>query len=490
MKYFIIFFVIGYFAIAQDNSILVSVSPRIGDTLDKYEVVYFGMFKDLKNVESAQFFKNDEETFNIKVKYLVENVEKDTTILITKDFFKKITYYIENFEKLFSSTNDTNLKDPLLWELFKQKQRYFPNEIKWIDFQEAQFRHQFLYLDSSFIVVWLSDSLYDWRKLDDNIQIIFYNQIFELSGFEIVGNLNYYRQSLPEITNKLSFIDYYNDSTYHPKELLDYIDKNKARFMGPPKIDSKRTWLYKPIFEKEYTNYIIAGFEYNQLDYNANTEVLLITGPDATKEEKREQFKVEFPTISRTYFAEVSLYLLPLYIYGNYTTFQKLDVNKNADFFVNGISKGIGLKYRFEYVLMSKSRYLSYFNNKKIGLNLSSGAILNQIDIEMNLRKKYQNSDYKANNGYPYSNNNVFEEFGYNYALSADFTILKGLYISAKMQWNVIPEATKFNFFNPLQWESYIGRKYMQREISNVNSSHYALTFGISYGLDTFFYYF
>lgn len=82
LKILLVDFIIAWFSLftfSQENILPITISPFIGDTLDRVEREYFGLYPDIQNFHEAFWYFNYDSTFmtNVTVKYKEELI--DTT---------------------------------------------------------------------------------------------------------------------------------------------------------------------------------------------------------------------------------------------------------------------------------------------------------------------------------------------------------------------------------------------------------------------------
>ncbi|MBF88388.1 MAG: hypothetical protein CMG75_01805 [Candidatus Marinimicrobia bacterium] len=75
-KYFIYTFIISQFLIAENNKDIIVLSIKVGSSIDAAENSLIGLFPDINNFESAQFYKLSENRYMAKIIYSENNRRK------------------------------------------------------------------------------------------------------------------------------------------------------------------------------------------------------------------------------------------------------------------------------------------------------------------------------------------------------------------------------------------------------------------------------
>ena len=465
MRIFFLFIILTSGLLYSQNDLTeVELSPRIGSEMDLYERNYFRVFMKVDSFQIAHFYKNTTGNYLVKITYGDSKNPKDTIINLLPDVFTGLKFYIENYEiKTYIESGKVTLSDSL-WNIVKPSTKYFKNQVSWMDRDKITYRKDLLYIDSLFFVVWDGEGYYDWREIDKNIKIIFYNQVMSISSHFVGGNLFKYKQYLDVIRGLLSFIDSFDDGYFYPKELLDYISTNIEKFIEQVNIikdvPKEKTYLKKlrglgiganiglPLFFspnyillKNYTNYLIDPYY--------------------------EDIEISYPLFIYTIFIEKEFIFENNFIGASFY-FSQPSINKSADFQFNYSS--INIYYKYGNILL-KDAYIE--QNKLLDIfnySLALGVSIRTANFKDNLHKSYypENID-------PYVINSNLNDIGLYSSAAFYYSIFNNLFINLDVSFLYFPQN-----FSPLKETSWTVNGHKgEQHIEAVNLSSLNLSFGL-----------
>jgi len=145
---------------------------RVGKTIDRYERKYFGLFPQMTDFLGAEIFMSGDGWDRIKVIRNPSNCLRDTTFILRPATVQALRYLINDYEAVIQG------KQQIRWPLLVPHlvrmphfQKYHIEECSF-DCDEESLKGQILAASDTMLVVWRSNSFYDWRQLNAFLSLL------------------------------------------------------------------------------------------------------------------------------------------------------------------------------------------------------------------------------------------------------------------------------------------------------------------------------
>jgi hypothetical protein len=156
--------------LAQSSVVL---SQRTGSTIDSSGREYFGLFPRISDFLSAEARSGQDGTIDLLIR---RRSASDTSITINQATAHELGRYLDNLESMFLG------RDSVDWNLLRTLVHpYRPFDdykaLTITDRNGDRYTASLLYASDSVLVLWPTDSLYDWRTLGRNARAFHASQI-------------------------------------------------------------------------------------------------------------------------------------------------------------------------------------------------------------------------------------------------------------------------------------------------------------------------
>ena len=187
---------------SQNTKNEIELSPRVGSVIDTIERNYFGLFPDIKEFKQAVFLKKSNDSFDLKISYSVENIEKDTILTISDSTFKILNLVVNNYENMYDDENpEIRFINRLKINKFHTANMTYKYNEKLFEIEtmnDEKISGSILYIDNEFLLIWTGNEKYRWQDVKENIKVFYYKEIKKIDGAEyelIGGNQNIYKSN-------------------------------------------------------------------------------------------------------------------------------------------------------------------------------------------------------------------------------------------------------------------------------------------------------
>ena len=199
-KFIYLLYLTPLLLMAQHRCEIITISERVGDTIEAYEREYFAFFPGVNEFNNAQVII-DPKTNGIMLRIQSQRLNNDY-IYIDKDILKALESYIEKFEKFdWQKTMEyialrkdqpgwEFIKNNLInWDLIEERQLMINDPIKEgalciVNSKGKRFNGFLIEANDLSVVLFTNYTDYDWRDPIQNISQLYYSSIDSLIFFE------------------------------------------------------------------------------------------------------------------------------------------------------------------------------------------------------------------------------------------------------------------------------------------------------------------
>ncbi|MFA6571957.1 MAG: hypothetical protein WCT77_12065, partial [Bacteroidota bacterium] len=205
MKYFILFFLLSFTTglFAQETSSQIISIPRIGTEINQNDRMYFSLFPNINGFISCKTIVGKTGGYDFVIQYDSLNKTYTKVLSISQNDFRQLSLAIENYEYIFA---ENEKKESINWKniiniFINPKFRYDADINKNLTLvlkNGTEVSGRLLKADSSFLVIDINDSSFNWRNSESHINVFHYSEIMEikkpfslaLNGYKSIYNLN------------------------------------------------------------------------------------------------------------------------------------------------------------------------------------------------------------------------------------------------------------------------------------------------------------
>lgn len=440
------------------------LSPRVGVEIDKQERDFFGLFPKINIYLKCRITQSPDSNYTAIITFSRQNREQDTTIKLTKENINALREFVENFENIYNASNPGNYKlDLKKIREFQSPSTYYQKtytELEITLMDNSMIKGQLLYADKDYLMVWIGDEDYDWRKSKDRCKVISYSEIRKISNVDynyIGGNFDIYIADLQELKEYISFIPLNSDEVIFPEAnnlIYEYLKVKHATYAPVP---------MEEIIKSSTKNfYIQAGFTISTF---LNSKAILKT----TRSTQITSYSMEHFTI------------MPINVIVGYQIDKDWGIEAIYEYFPKSIINGMEYGVNVNYTILDFMKYsfMDFSSKIKLSAGIHSHSLTLDNDWEFLLDYSWYDDYLDAlgdKSGSKYRNDFLVGKYlSLNLGASFGMYIFKNISLNYKLALDYRPELSDA----VSSWQRY-GRKTL---ISPDNNFFSHINIGFSFNI-------